>query len=59
MKPAKHSANSHSISEPQNKNGKPKIKKTPETLGETRERVSPHSLFNLFTANIIKKNILR
>jgi hypothetical protein len=59
MKPTKILRDPLNGSQPQKKQGANKAPKMEEPSRSSAERVSPHSLFNLFTANIIKKNILR
>ena len=59
MKPANNLSNTAKTSQQQKKIAKNKETKIEDGINASEARVSPHSLFNLFTANIIKKNILR
>jgi len=59
MKPANNLSNSARTSPQQKKIYKKKGGIIKDGMNDPEGRVSPHNLFNFFTANIIKKNILR
>jgi len=59
MKPTNNLSNSARTSPQQKKIAKKKDGIIKDGLNAPEARVSPHNLFNFFTANIIKKNILR